>query len=67
MGRHPSTKAGSVFIVLPGDERLDLVDVRFAHTGQFANLHDPESLQFFRSRFVVHVGYGEAVRVPFAA
>ena len=67
MGRHATPETGAVLVILPGDERLHLVDIRFLHSGQFTDLQNPVPLELFRRRFVVHVRKGKAVRKPLHA
>ena len=60
-------ETGSVFIILPRNERLDLVDVGFPHARKFSDFHDPVALEFFGCGLVVHVGQRQAVGIPLAA
>ena len=67
MRSHPASEGSAVLIILTGDERLDLVDVRLFHTGKLADLKNPVALQFFRSGLVIHIRERKAVRIPLAA
>ena len=67
MGRHPSSEACPVLVILPGNKGFHLIQVRFPHPGKLPDLHDPVPLQLLRRRLVIHVRQVQAVRVPFTA
>ena len=55
MWRYPSAETRTVLIVLSGNKSLHLVQVSLFHAGQFADLHDPVTLQFLRRCLVIHI------------
>ena len=66
MRRSALAKGCAVNIILTRQEGSQRLHLRLAQAGQFADLHDPKSLQLFRRRLISGIVQRKTVVEPFA-